>query len=91
MSDMGDTFREWGKIKKAKRASNREQSTKLLTEHNIVFESKNDGAHLIIKRDYGQATIDFWPGTGKWIARSKHRPIRNRGVHSLLKFLGVKV
>jgi len=67
MGDTGDDFRAMSEHSKNKRANNREQSAQYLTKHDILFESKNNGAHLIVEgRD---CYIDFWPGTGKWKTR----------------------
>lgn len=73
----------WRDIKQAgqnKRASNREGSTKLLTEAGLQFESKNGGAHLVVTGPLG--TYDFWPGTGKWCVRGS--TTYNRGVQKLI-------
>jgi hypothetical protein len=58
-SDMGEMFNDWRKAKQEKRASNRDASAQLLMAAGIGFESRNDGAHLIVAGRY-----DFWPGTG---------------------------
>ena len=62
-----------------KRANNREFSAKLLRDNSINFESKNNGAHLIIDNK-----VDFWPGTGKWIVRNGRK---GRGVKNLMKWI----
>lgn len=65
--DMGDFWRALREEGQQRRARNRERSPEVLTKAGIRFESKNDGAHLIVQ---GKAeVIDFWPGTGKWIPR----------------------
>lgn len=79
---MGDDFTAWNKFKQEKRASNREWSTALLVSKGIAFETKNVGAHLIVRSN--SLVIDFWPGTGKWIDRQG--PI-GRGVKNLLKHI----
>ncbi|MNN70290.1 hypothetical protein D3C81_1861330 [compost metagenome] len=68
-----------------RRASNRERSALKLQELGISFVSNNDGAHLIVM--HAGKTVDFWPGTGKFIPRGAGRP--GRGVFNLLKHLGV--
>lgn len=73
MSSMKETSIE-------RRRNNRENSADLLKERGVEFESKNFGAHLIVKGK--QCLIDFWPGTGKFIARDGKR---GRGVHNVLK------
>lgn len=70
---------------KEKRARNRERGTEILKEHGIAFQSKNDGAHLIVKHDGKIA--DYWPGTGKFIFREGGE---GRGVFNLLRALEVK-
>lgn len=75
-----ESIRQIGQIK---RASNRETSAKYLQDRGIEFQEKNEGAHLIVKAATG--LIDFWPGTGLWIARSGQR---GRGVKNLVKFIG---
>jgi hypothetical protein len=68
---------------KNKRARNREWSANFLESKGIHFETKNNGAHLIVK--HGHITADFWPGTGKWIDRAIG--IYSRGVRKLVKHL----
>jgi len=80
MSDMGDDFRAWKLHKRAKKEKNLEHSTRLLQESGIPFESKNWGVHLIVQGNSG--LIDFWPSTGKFIARSG---AKGRGVRNLIK------
>lgn len=63
-----------------RRASNRTNSALVLEERGIPFESKNDGAHLVVgKKPY---LFDFWPGTGKWKCRRTGN--EGRGVFTLL-------
>ena len=64
----------------ARRADNRQICASQLIEAGVRFESKNFGAHLIV-RALGQ-TFDFWPGTGLWQQRGAAQ--RNRGVDSLI-------
>jgi hypothetical protein len=71
---------------KLRRASNRENSAKILLERGISFTSHNKEAHLVVK--HGKAVVDFWPGTGKYIFRKTN--VRGRGVFNLLNDLGVK-
>lgn len=68
-----------------RRTGNRENSAKILSDNGVSFESKNVGAHLIV---HGHSiTVDFWPGTGKWIVRKGKT---GRGVFNLLKLKGLK-
>ena len=48
-----------------KRTSNRESSAEILKENGIDFVSHNGGAHLVVN-----GSIDFWPGTGKFMVRT---------------------
>ena len=86
MGDVGETFNAMREAGKEKRERNRESSPKILRQHDIEFEEKNMGAHLIVK--HNGYVIDFWPGTGKWIDRatSKHR----RGVYGLMRHIGAE-
>jgi hypothetical protein len=87
MADMGDYWRDVTPALKErsqqKRASNRQQSAKMLTDAKVKFESRNGGAHLIVTAADG-LVADFWPGTGKWMQRGY--PGSSRGVRSLLRF-----
>lgn len=66
-----------------KRATNRQNSTALLDSRGVEYTSSNNGAHLQIAGPYGM--IDFWPGTGKWVDRTKK--FTSRGVHDRLQHL----
>lgn len=68
-----------------KRASNRENSARLLHQAGVRFDMKNDGAHLIVRSN---PIVDFWPGTGKYIQRGTNK--QGRGVFNLLKLIGVE-
>ncbi len=78
-----EDYRAWDKAKQEKRASNREQSALILQRGGCVFESKNNGAHLIVLA--GPHEVDFWPGTGLWIVRGEQQ--KRRGVRKLLTFV----
>lgn len=84
MGDMGDYWRDvrpaMQEESRQKRASNREASAKMLTAASIAFETKNEGAHLIVTA-HGR-TVDFWPGTGLWIERGTSK--QKRGVRRLI-------
>jgi len=41
-----------------------QQHEDLLRKFDIMYESKNDGVHLIVEGNSGY--IDYWPTTGKW-------------------------
>lgn len=80
MGDMAEGFREMNKLKKERRQSNTERSTEMLEKYGVDFESKNGGAHLIVK--HGGKVIDFWPSTGRFIERGGKG---GRGVFNVLK------
>lgn len=84
--DEGDYWRDVKPLLKERsqqnRASNREGGAHMLTEAGLSFESKNDGAHLIVR--HYPLVIDFWPGTGLWQVRGK--PFRRRGVRNLINY-----
>lgn len=83
MSDTGDTYRAMREDSKKRRAHNRDKSQAILKRHGILFESRNNGAHLIIRE--GNVTVaDFWPGTGLWEMREGRK---GRGVFKLIKAL----
>lgn len=77
--DMGAFWRDVNAARQEKRATNREASPQALTTAGIAFESKNDGAHLIVAGAW-----DFWPGTGLWIRRQGQKT-EGRGVLNLIK------
>lgn len=81
--DIIDNWRDMKQRQAEKRASNRRSSADLLTAAGVGFQSKNDGAHLVIP--HGSGTVDFWPGTGRWIQRVTLRD--GRGVRRLLALL----
>lgn len=86
MSELGELYKGLKEAKSEKKKDNKENSTKLLTEHDVEFESRNNGVHLIVYAE-GDKLIDFWPSTGLWIRRW-HTQKRERGVMRLLKELG---
>lgn len=86
MSDMADIFNGWREHKRAKRVSNTEQSTQLLIDADIPFESHNGGAHIVIKA--GNAVYDFWPSTGLWWLRPTK--IKHRGVFRLIQVINAQ-
>lgn len=81
--EMGEFWRDVREARQAKRAQNREDSAAMLLKAGLKFETKNLGAHLIV-RALG-ITVDFWPGTGLWIVRNPKR--EGRGVQRLIDAL----
>lgn len=70
--------------RKLRCARNRTCSAFILQEKGYAFESKNDAAHLIVR--HNSLTVDFWPGTGKYIPRTP-KAKHGRGVFNLIKLL----
>lgn len=81
--DLGEIYKAMKDHSKEKKSNNLEQSTKLLNEHMIDYESKNNGIHLIVTA-FDSEIIDFWPTTGKWIPRGK---APQRGVKNLIRYI----
>lgn len=87
MGDMGELFNAARAEGKMRRASNRESTPALLRQNGVDFETKNGGAHLIVR--HAGKVADIWPGTGKYQVRGTGR--YRRGVFNLLRELGVEV
>lgn len=85
MGDEGDFWRDVNDARKEKRAGNRANSAEMLRAAEIEFETKNGGAHLIVKAR--ARTVDFWPGTGLWIVRGQAGS--RYGVRGLIQFCGL--
>ena len=87
MSEVGEAFAAMKEADKVKKAANLAASTKILEELNIPFESKNRGIHLVVtgKKD---ELFDFWPSTGKFIARKSS--VSGRGIRTLLGYCNGK-
>jgi hypothetical protein len=81
--DIRDLWAAHRELSKQKRASNREESARILREAGLTFTTKNEGAHLVVVRL--AVVVDFWPGTGLWISRNPAK--RGRGVQPLINFL----
>lgn len=76
-----DTPKQDAWTKRDRAINQRREAPIILTQHNISFVTKNNGLHIIVQTQDG--FIDFWPGTGKFIARNgKHH---GRGVTALVK------
>lgn len=84
--DMAFIWRAQKEASQQKRAENRENSASILKENGIEFTEHNLGAHLVVKAS--AKTVDFWPGTGKWIVRGGGKT--SRGVYNLIKLLKEK-
>lgn len=86
---MGELFNAAREAGRERRASNRETTPEVLRRHGVAFDSKNEGAHLVVR--HGEWVADLWPGTGKYqVRRGKWRSPYRRGVFNLLRDLGVQ-
>lgn len=80
MGDMREVYKAMKESKRTRHAANRKLYANLLNQAGVPFSTNNDGVHLIV--DGGDSgKIDFWPGTGKWIARSGKN---GKGISTLL-------
>ena len=79
MTEAAEMWRDINRRRQDKRAANRDSSAEVLTREGIAYGSKNMGAHLIVSHD--NKTVDFWPGTGRWIDRVGRKGF---GVRSLV-------
>ena len=70
--------------KRIQRAERRLRATDALTDAGIAFETRNNGAHLILH--HHGITVDVWPSTGRWKAR-RSSIWEGRTIESLLKNL----
>lgn len=84
MSEAAEIFPDLKAESKERRSNNRCRSTGMLTGLGLQFEIKNDGAHLVVR--HNGLTVDFWPGTGKYIPRTP-KAKHGRGVFNLIKLL----
>ena len=82
MSEFAETQKAFREYFREKRQTNKEQSTALLIEKGIKFESRNDGAHLMIETAKGR--VNFYPSTGLY-----NGAFEGRGVFNLLKDLNL--
>jgi hypothetical protein len=87
-NEVTEMYREARKLSSDKRSHNRMASRQLLTKLGVEWTTKNNGVHLVVKHKGFE--LDFWPGTGRWNSRHD-RTHRGRGVHSLLRFMGVAI
>lgn len=80
MGSMREDFRAYDQYSRMKKQANKQFSTNLLIEQGIIFESKNEGLHLVIRTRKGN--INFFPSTGLY-----NGAVKGRGVYNLLKEL----
>lgn len=76
-----DDWRAYREIGKGKRERNKHNSTHILDENNVSYDSHNNGIHLVVK--HNGFIADFWPSTGKYMVRGSTK--YKRGVHNLLR------
>lgn len=81
---MKETFEAMKDHSKQRRSNNREKCAEVLTAAGVMFEARNNGAHLIVEGN--DCFIDYWPGTGRWKTRNGEKGF---GVRSLLRHLGI--
>lgn len=82
-SEDAEMWREYCKMKQAKKRSNKQKSTDILEQYGFHFRSHNHGIHLVI--EHNCMTVDFWPSTGKWIHRQTQK--KGRGIFPLMDYL----
>jgi len=83
MSEEAEFWNDLKEIKRDKKRDNTASSTALLQRLGALFESKNNGAHLVVQS--GHNVVDFWPSTGLWIVRGEKT--KRRGVRKLEAFI----
>jgi len=75
-----------GKQKTMKRSALRTTGASALVAAGIYFDSKNEGAHLVVSLNKdGNPLADYWPGANHW--RTRKGGIRGRGAESLISYL----
>lgn len=79
MSEAGEVWKAMKEESAERRNRHRSNAPTILQGAGISYESKNDGAHLVVA---AEAIFDFWPGTGLWICRKNGK--RGRGIRSLI-------
>ena len=82
MSDDGEMWCAYKKMRQEKRASNREFGAIQLFNAGVPFTKHNNGAHLIVEGKVG--FVDYWPGTGKWKGRDGTTGF---GIRNLLEYV----
>lgn len=61
------------------------QRMEYLDKLDVLYTIHNNGAHLIVEGWI--ELVDFWPGTGRWIARNGKR---GWGVKSLVELIATE-
>lgn len=73
--ELKNDFRFMQELHKEKTAHNRVNSAEILKRRGILFETRNNGVHLMIETAAGR--INFWPGTGKYTGAANGRGVFN--------------
>lgn len=88
MSEQIEIFQAMKKHRQEERRELRVTHASTLRALGVNMQEKNQGAHLIIR--HNGLTVDFWPGTERWMVRSDTgRP--RRGFGALLDRLKIVV
>lgn len=81
MSEIGDFYKDWKKYRDKKKARNVSWSLNFLEQKEIFFQVLNEANwHTLVEE-----CVDFWPSTGKWIAR--HPKKQGHGVKNLFNYV----
>ena len=83
MSDIAEIYKALKEHNKEKKQQNKKSSIALLDKIKVQYTTNNDGIHLIVQS--GRGIIDFWPTTGKFIAR--RTKYTGRGVNNMIKYM----
>lgn len=86
MSENSPVYKSMRELDKNKKLGSLEKSAKLLKMYKVRFASNLEGVHLVVYSG-SMGCVDFWPGTGRWLARVEAK--RGYGIFSLLKYIGV--
>lgn len=82
------TYRALRDLDKVERGDRRALAPQILLDNGVQFSEHNHGAHLVVT--IPGMTIDFWPGTAKWITRATKTEASRRGsggIDGLLTFI----
>ena len=85
MGEMIEVFQAVKRLNQSHAAQMRQLIPEELKRRGIVFTTHNEGAHPIVETNHG--LVDYWPGTGKWVAREG---ARGYGLDGLLAYMGAQ-
>jgi hypothetical protein len=84
MSDLGETFKEYRKMRKEKKIKNIHTSLDILDRNEIDYKILSmNGPHILVEG------FDYWASTGLFINRKTKK--RGRGIFNLLKLINCKI